>query len=1784
MTNRETGDGRARWVSFPDGRGELRRLIRGDGHKGFVIRFAESRVDEELCMRARAFGFQDFGDDGSLVLMIAGERPGFTASELARALGGETCIMNRAEIFAYPWTIDYRMPNCGKPESPDSGERSIEVLGLNFDGVEVVRDLSGHRFLKTYDEQGAKRYDAEPSGGGGGMFLRAARASDCAATAAGLLRMAECGTVRRTDFERIAQAACEGARDAFTIEQSRTALADALLRQIVDSAGQEDGARASYHRSVRLAENAREIIDADDDGGEYRPSAAFLIFLKRLAREHETVDFKGGERLACAVPTLHESGAAFQVHDLSARGQGLVTVATNALGRRSASGVSVFIVVAEAVEIDALRQMIGRTHALEIVAAISPTVATARHDGPTVTVLVVGERRPRTEDSLPAAAARTFTVESRSDLDDLYRETLRSRQQIQKWHESVGELEVPVEERQRRYVPLSDSTQPFTMMPKALEAATAKALRRTAREFESRGGVDAAIAEQVGLDPDDLPSHLTAEQVDAVAMREVARLRRRSFLLADQTGVGKGRSLAAMAAAALREGLKVLYLSEGADITVPDVWRDMCAVGAHRFAQPMILATRPILLRNPADGTERAGDEFTTETAVRRAALFDSLAWPEGRNLVISTYSLFRGKSDSPSRQWVRSSLDESVLLILDEAHNAGNGRSNTGACVREMIAAIDRSNVVFATATPMRSPDGADLYATLLPPTEGNRLDGVLDGLASGGETAQESFASMLAEDGVYLRRDHDLSNIEYHVRLPNDDRVAAYQAVMDRFSPLVESMLEASLRTGEIIGDTRSVRFRELIGAGVDARRARAECDSRFHYSGNAGGPLARLARVTINALKVEQIVDETLSELQEGRKPMITFQSTSAELFNELAAESGVSDYGDLSLRHQIARVAETVYRYRIDGETHDSRNERVEIAELSQRIDAMIADIPGDLPVSPLDAVIEALAERGLKSGELTGRSLAYRGGTIIRRSDTDRRATIEAFNAGEIDVLLYNMAGATGGSYHASPEFADQRPRSLIEMETPVDIVKYIQAQGRGNRYGQVARPRIVSVMTGLIPEMRLLQLRNRKLRSLGAIIDANRSHPLLLEDLPDFLNVVGDQAAAQVMLERPDLAHRLGFTEQFRQLDGDAGHIRQATSDSGASLAIRQSGANRVLARSLVLSAQEQSELVDLIRMEFDAILEELENQNANPLRPTEVGGHIQIVEKTLFSGEETGEADLDSSAFLAPLYIATGYHRITETPMNVEQLSRLVEEARITGGEDGFLPFADRMQTRLPSLLRQYMSPGTRIEEAIADPSDQPYGFRRRHGRLLRLMGLLRNIRPGRVINFPSGDMIRDDLPKTIVGLISPRQQFSDLPQAYKIRIVAPGDTRPSTMSLSRLMSLAEHDVTFSLGMERGPNPAHLRRFTEQSNLDRRVPVQLLIGNHLTAIDESMRNSLGTMSLFRDENGHTHRGVIVKPGKVDLTKLPVLIPSARVFEALIAHFVDIESGAIDVDRLLVWVGSRESPRATFWFRRNDRGLAHLQARIPNRDHAQQFYRNSPALWRPATTAGRHVRRFYRTVEFGMNIRAEANDVRRFLLGADGLDLRCDWNLRDAVNRLNVDVERDRAPSLATGEGSERHQAMISSGDMLVAIVAMFVHGAHGLAKFNRLTLLSYGAANHQTGEFTLFRNDPFDWPDSDQLGWPRMRMVMPDPERSSFYDDWPGLAGELFGSETRNPDMRQRSTVYIPLSRDIERADRILRAAGAIGFSPDKDCMDEVQRACTALTAGEMAPPLTVG
>ncbi|MEW5424985.1 hypothetical protein HNS03_24080 [Amorphus sp. 3PC139-8] len=1407
-------------------------------------------------------------------------------------------------------------------------------IGRNALGEIVLRDEDGRYFRRVTGESGPELVsetsdpDFPPP-----LFLRAHRADDLPSIARGLLQMAAHGTVTRSDFARVVEAACEegphgrlnvSADDA--AKELRKLTTDLLIRERFAPSAKAGDPQAVFQDAVRLGNRLADVLSAGVTEDGYRPMPAATVALRRAIfgaahKRPERFEVAGSRELGATFgfhePPAELDAPAVQVMDLTGiKPEALVESIMQRLARRDTEGRSLFILAARSRDQAAvdLRHELGTRYVLETVADLGPIVAGGRPDAGRLMLFGVGAKRPTPLAVLPEAARRTMAIDRDVELWSWSNEVLRSQRRVSEWLREANQPTSPTlvnreeNENQVPYRPLSQARPPFTMIPVGLEGATSKALVRLSQSLKDGETVDGFVARRLGFDESQIGQVFSAEQVDAVALGLHAEGRGRGYMLVDQTGIGKGRSLAALARAALRDGKRVIYFTETGQINVPDVWRDMVAVGADREAVPLVIANNA-RVAGP-DGAVL----FETMRPRDRKAFYKSeqtdFVRPDGEvaNLVLATYSNFSAGLDSDACDWLWRSVDGNTVVILDEAHNALSPRSNTGVVVR---TAIERSTwTVYGTATWQRTPEGVDLYSSVLP--QGVDRDAIERSLHLDGAIAQEAFATMLAEDGVLLRRDHDLANIEFEVRLPSDRQADLYRAQLDALSEVVSGMLDASVLVSRRVDQAVRQAVQQARGRGLTEEHALLQAHSRNQYSINFGSPLLLLTKVYLNGMKVDQVVENAIKELGEGRKPLISFHSTSEALLKELMREEGaaatdedLAAFAGLGMRDQVRRIHERLYKVKLDNGRRDIRETDEGVRAHSEMVLGLIDGLP-DIPVSPVDAVIEGLEAAGFAIGELSGRTFCYRNDRIEKRQGTNRAETVARFNNGELDAMIYNGAGATGGSYHASPEFRDQRPRTMIEMETHPDIIKYVQGQGRGNRFGQVAKPRVASIVSGLTPEMRLLAFRNQKLRRLGASVDANRSHPLLVEEIPDLINPVGDKAARRVLLLDPMLARRLGMEDVIADDQSEAEVDYDTVDDSRDVTSL----ASKLLARSIILSPDEQTEVYERLCNEFEALVEELDSRRANPLRPLTVEGEIEILETTLFEGHERAEDDVDESAFTAPLYMHTGRHHYTEQAIGPDELMDMIDRALGEVGPDGFLRHADELIQMRPALLQPFVPVGMTLEEAEEAGAGGPRLARRAQD-LDRQIRLLEELKPGVQMTFPTYDMERFTR-HTVVGLVAPGPRQRALASGYKVDLVAPGDCRPRRLSLSTLTGHVFDEIRFHRGFSRGPNASALDEFRQQGEVARKLPVQVLTGNTLLALQVARRHKLGAMSLYRDKEGQWHRGVVVHANKVDLTNLPVRVAGTSAI-ALLLHNLASADGVLDEKPGHLWSGDLQS-------------------------------------------------------------------------------------------------------------------------------------------------------------------------------------------------------------------------------------------------------------------------------
>lgn len=783
----------ALWMRFTDGSAALRRVVSPGGQKAIVLTVRDrSRIDW-FRERAAECGLEQLPGKAIFRALIGSDgRPPVPVRQMSKILGAQLFPILRKDLAGPDFTIHLGPGNPGSGNAPSpTGHQEMRTptrrvpslaemveIGPIGSGATIYRDPQGGRVMvRNFPDRDPEIIQFDPQSHSPIRFLLARTLGDLDTSAAVLLSMAERRTLHAADADRIMSAVLEewdADRTGLDPEAARRRIALAMLRQVGEMAIRDRNSAESLQAAMRTANACGFVLAREFDALEgFSPSPMMTVFLRRMVRDGVTVDMSGNGAFAAAMPRSLRADSLHQFHDLTDVDPGLLRDRiSNILARRPENGHSLLVLAGAARQdhLDQLRSDFGLTYALEAVAEVTSAVATGTQDSDPVTVMMIGQRRPTPLEALPQAAMRTFDVLTVDDLKTLEREVMRARLRIRDFHRSEAqttraEADGRAENiRQRPYQPLSQASEPFTMVPIALEGATTMALDRLRRDFHDRGGVDAAVAFSLGMSLDDLPNHLTAEQVDAVALRMHAAERGRGFLLADQTGIGKGRTLAAIAAQEMRgKGKRVLYFTERAAINVRDVARDLLGVGVRivdaqsRAIQEgetkvAFLTTGSVFQfkrRDDVTGLE-VDDMISSLTKKERDRSMNEGVWPKDADIVITTYSQFNFNEDSPKAAFL-DLVDENTLVVMDEAHNALNPRSNIGRNLRRIISRAGRDNAVFGTATYARSSAGLDLYRPLLPALLGEDF---FENLQGGGEIALESFSTMLAQDGVMIRR----------------------------------------------------------------------------------------------------------------------------------------------------------------------------------------------------------------------------------------------------------------------------------------------------------------------------------------------------------------------------------------------------------------------------------------------------------------------------------------------------------------------------------------------------------------------------------------------------------------------------------------------------------------------------------------------------------------------------------------------------------------------------------------------------------------------------------------------------------------------------------------------------------------------------------------------------------------------------------------------------------------------------------------------------------------------
>lgn len=1171
-----------------------------------------------------------------------------------------------------------------------------------------------------------------------------------------------------------------------------------------------------------------------------------------------------------------------------------------------------------------------------------------------VRLLVIGDRRPEpVQQDVPS---RLDTISTYDELWDWSSRIIEPQQpEAAKTESAVAESpdergqdgqEAPGgrTDLQIPYQPASSTGEASTRIPVNMAGATYAALG----DFKAlHGDIDTFVAQRLGYGVDELAGYFSPEQVDALGLAIKAVEEDRGIINADQTGIGKGRFVAAMLRYARLHGKRPIFLTVKPELFT-DIFRDISDIGSLQlFEKPFIFNDGVRVVRY---GTEDETLFPATPVVVRRQALDDG-ELPQDTDLVLATYSQFMvAASRNRKTALLTSVADQDSMLILDEAHVAA-GQSNIGDAIS---AAVDGcGSVVYASATPLKGVNNFFVYRKVFPASVD--IARLPDTLKAGGETLLEAISTNMARDGVLVRREHDFSNLTFNTHYPDEANAARNIELSNRLSEIFSVM---SYLSGDVekevtlINKELESEWKEL---DEDERRGKRMQASSMNF----GSRLYNLNRQFLLAIKIDDAISVALRDLQEGRKPVIAVENTGESLLREVIARRlGIQELQeeladlderrsqwtpeDVERREFISqKISDALRNAELDslpqyrelleivldrigsisirdryGDTYRKRADSSAYLSMEKALREKIREFP-DLPLSPIDVFRTALNRQGYQVGEVSGRTVSlHETGNGVKwrvqfHEKADAVSNVAGFQNGRLDAIVITRSGSTGISLHATKRFADSdyRQRDFIVLQKAANIAEFLQWMGRVNRKDQVVAPVITSLESGLPAELRLGMMHNAKLRLLSANMTSNRKNVNVEEGAVDLLNEVGDTVAQEFLAANPEIA---------KALDIKLPKPGEGKEAQGAAFSQDCACVNKLLGRLVMLDVAQQNFVIEQMAEGFADKLAELEEMDSNPFKIEVYDWKARIEDEEMLEGHTL---DGGKSVFDAPITVATLTFDEVINPIRTDRLLGMIKEGQkkfeamlgkdAEGGmsESEFMNRID--EAKQAYVLRFVESEDARealkgafhIGNSILETND---GARAAFNKANWLRTSLRQMRPGHMIQV--SDFMNGVSSGFITSVEWPTKEVRDIfsLSKYRAKVVFPGQGKPKEISLERIFR-QEQSNAFPIVRIDARKPLHDQVFRRE--LDpfdyapqglRQRKVHVMRGNIFKCCELAATHKIGKTILYTDEAGTRQRAVMLKKGvSLDAVKsMPVALSNDMVM-----RYIEMARGVYEKDK-----------------------------------------------------------------------------------------------------------------------------------------------------------------------------------------------------------------------------------------------------------------------------------------
>lgn len=904
----------------------------------------------------------------------------------------------------------------------------------------------------------------------------------------------------------------------------------------------------------------------------------------------------------------------------------------------------------------------------------------------------------------------------------------------------VGLKQAPTEHKKRTLTDEKSAYRPHNSafsLNSVAPAAMVEAMDNVLTQIEAQhGSIDEFIKTELGYDTiEEAHQALAAEQMDSVAMAIYQMKQGQALIIGDQTGVGKGRQMAALIRWAVQRGEKPVFITQKADL-FSDIYRDLVDVGSGDLV--------PFIFNSDGAMVDSKGNTVHKPlSSAEMAKVFASGALPDEYDFAVLTYSQVN-TGDAVSQQEMEEAAKKSGArtkksknvkngkatpkatflrviakdnyLFLDESHTAA-GSSNTGAYLQSILRGAKAAT--FASATFAKRPDTMPLYAIRTAMSQAKvEPDKMISIIEKGGVTLQEIMSRELTNAGQMVRRERDMSDVVTdwktitdpetvrRARENYDRTIAAFNAIIKFQEDYVKPMIEALDMELAVMAESAGVK-RGTDKMGVENVPFASKT---YNYT-----------KQLMLALKVDAIADEVEAEINAGRHPVIALESTMESSIKDYAAGETIDEP---TFSASLLKGLDTVMQYTVKDEDGNERHERYSPQALGPagekayyELQDFIRESTSDIFISPLDAIIERLNDKGYKVGELTGRNMYVErnddGRVVVkRRTDKDKKKMQREFNSGVLDVLILNKSASTGISLHASEKFSDQRQRSMIIAQPLSDINDYMQMIGRIDRTGQVHRGYYINLGLPVPAENRFLMMLSTKLKSLNANTTTSQDSESNDVEAPDLLNKYGSQVVVEYLRDNVEIYEKMGAPLKKGGLGG--GLVQASELDEYKP---QEDDARKITGYVALLTIKEQEEFYDDVVRRYNELIKYLNDTGSNDLKITVMPLRAKTIEKRVSS--EGIDPD-GNNPFARNSFVEKVEMDVLRKPMKADEIRKVIEQINRGASPAEYLEsvietIRNEDEARIAAEEERYEKAKAKAVEDIAKQTDKINGQKKR-------------------------------------------------------------------------------------------------------------------------------------------------------------------------------------------------------------------------------------------------------------------------------------------------------------------------------------------------------------------------------------------------------------------------------------------------------------------------------------